>query len=61
MMRLSISTGTGEQGALFEGRARLMFLAGSQRAFLVMTIQGFMSVKQLAENGSHLKVDTKTL
>ena len=56
-----ISTRNGEQAALLESRSRLIFLAGSQRSFLVVTIQRFVSVKQLAEDGSHPEAGTKTL
>ena len=38
MWFLSTSTGTGEQAALLGSRARLSFLARSQRVFLVVTI-----------------------
>lgn len=61
MRLLSISTGSGEQAALLQGRARLLFLAGSQRVFLVVTIERFVSVTQLAEDGSHPEANTKTL
>ena len=58
---LSIFTGTGEQAALSQCRARLISLAGSQRVFLVVTIQGLVSVRQLAEGGSHLEANAMTL
>lgn len=61
MRLLSISTGSGEQAALLKNRARLLFLAGSQRVFLVVTTERFVSVRQLAEDGSHLEANTKTL
>ena len=38
MRSLSMSPGTGEQAALLASRARLIFLAGSQRVSLVVTI-----------------------
>lgn len=61
MRFLSIPTGTGEQAALLESRARLVFLAGNQRVFLVVTIERFVSVTQLAENDSHPEAGTKAL
>ena len=60
MRFLYISTGTGERGALLQDRARLVFLAGNQRVLLVVTIERFVSVTQLAESGSHPEADTKT-
>lgn len=56
---LSTFTGTGEQAALSQSRARLVFLAGSQRIFLVVTIKWLVSVRQLAEGVSHLDANNK--
>ena len=59
MWALSVSTGTCEQAALLDTRARLVSLAGSQRILLVVTIRRLMSVTRLAEDGSHPEADTK--
>lgn len=58
---LSTFTGTGEQAALSQSRARLVFLAGSQRIFLVVTIKWLVSVRQLAEGVSHLDAKNKDI
>lgn len=60
MWALSVSTGTCEQAALLDTRARMVSLAGSQRILLVITIRRFVSVTRLAEDGSHPEADTKT-
>ena len=50
-----ISMETGKQATLFDCRTRLVFLAGNQRVFLVITIQSFVLVKRLAADDSLLE------